>query len=52
MATSTISMLGGINIYSVIALLIAAVLLFHVTSTEEMITFAVAAVAIVYIMQG
>ena len=49
---TTITALAGINIYSVIALVIAAVLLFHITSSAEMITFAVAAVAIVYIVSG
>lgn len=48
----TLTAMTGINIYSVVALLIAAVLLFHVTSSSEMITFAVAAVAIVYIISG
>ena len=50
--TTMTTALAGINIYSVIALLIAAIVLFHVTSSSEMITFAIAAVAIAYIVSG
>ena len=42
----------GINIYSIIGLLIAASLFFHFTSKEETITGMIAAVVIVYIVMG
>lgn len=43
---------AGINIYSIIALLIAGSLFFHFTSKEEMITGMIAAVVIVYLVSG
>lgn len=47
-----ITALAGLNIYSIIAVLVAAALLFHLTSKEEMIMLAIAAVAIVYLRKG
>jgi hypothetical protein len=45
-------MLAGLNIYAVIGLLIAASLLFHMISKEEMIIGIIAVVVIVYLTQG
>lgn len=50
MTTKTV--LAGLNIYSVIGVLIAGSILFHVTSREETIMLAIAAVVIVYMMKG
>ena len=47
-----ITALAGLNIYSVIGLLIAATILFHVTSKEETVLLAIAAVVIVYMIKG
>lgn len=44
--------LAGINIYSIIGLLIAATILFHVTSKEETVLLAIAAVVIIYLLKG
>jgi len=41
---------GGVNIYSVIGLLVAGALFFHFTSTEETIMMMITAVAIVYLL--
>jgi len=46
-----ITALAGLNIYSIIAVLIAASILFHLTSKEESIMLAIAAVVIVYLMK-
>ena len=48
----TITALAGINIYSIIGLLIAASLFFHFTSKEETITGILAVVVIVYLLKG
>jgi len=48
----TTTALAGVNIYSLIGLLVAGALFFHFTSTEETIMMMVAAVAIVYILPG
>jgi MFS superfamily sulfate permease-like transporter len=48
----TTTALAGVNIYSVIGLLVAASLFFHFTSKEETIMMVIAAVAIVYILFG
>ena len=49
---TTKTAVAGINIYSVIGLLIAGSLFFHFTSKEETIIGMIAAVAIVYIVMG
>lgn len=49
---TTKTALAGLNIYSIIAVLIAASLFFHFTSKEETIMAMIAAVAIVYIVMG
>ena len=48
----TTTALAGVNIYSVIGVLIAGALLFHFSSKEEVIIGIIAAVAIVYILFG
>lgn len=48
--TSTV--LAGANIYSIIGVLVAGALFFHLLSKEETIIMAVATVAIVYLMAG
>ena len=50
--TMTKTALAGINIYSVIGLLIAGAIFFHVTKVEESMTMMIAAVVIIYIMMG
>jgi len=44
--------LSGINIYTIIAALVAAALLFHFTSQEETIIAILAVVAITYMTKG
>ncbi len=44
--------LAGVNIYTLIALLVAGALFFHFTSKEETIMMVIAAVAIIYILKG
>ena len=46
------TVLAGVNIYSIIGLLVAGTLLFHFSSKEEMIALAIAAVVIVYLLKG
>jgi len=48
----TITKLAGLNIYSIIGVLIAASLLFHMISKEEMIIGIIAVVVIVYMTRG
>lgn len=43
---------AGINIYSIIGLLVAAALFFHFTSKEETIMGMIAAVVIIYMVIG
>ena len=40
------------NIYTIIALILAAAILFHMTSVEEMVMLSIAAVVIVYLLKG
>ena len=42
----------GVNIYSIIGLLLAGAIFFHFTSKEETMTGMIAAVVIVYIVMG
>ena len=44
--------MAGVNIYSIIGLLVAGTLLFHFSSKEEMIALAIAAVVIMYLLKG
>lgn len=44
--------LAGINIYSIIGLLVAASILFHMISKEEMIIAIIAVVVITYMLKG
>ena len=48
----TTTALAGVNIYSVMGLLIATALFFHFTSKEETVMMMVAAVAIIYLLTG
>ena len=47
--TDNISILAGMNLYLILAVILAGVLLFHFSSKEEMITLIIAAVVLVYI---
>lgn len=48
----TTTMSAGVNIYSIIGLLVAASLLFHFTSEEETFIMSVAAIVIIYFLMG
>ena len=47
----TTTLVAGMNIYTLIALLVAVALVFHFTTTEETFMMIIAAVAIVYLLQ-